>query len=125
VWATMYSRLLPAAATAAVHTAQGSSWHAADRWPCCRHCTQVTGVTYEQAVARQLWDLFDAPFDRSEPIEAMVEMATRGRLRPGSETRPCSAACAHAATWLLTAQLWHEFVVGHSCRKWSCAVGCQ
>ena len=41
-------------------------------------CLQVTGISYEQAVSRQLWDLFEAPFNRSEPLEAMVEMAARG-----------------------------------------------
>lgn len=54
-------------------------------------CKQITGVTYEQAVARQLWDLFEAPFDRSEPIEAMVEMATRGRVPPFASLCSCSA----------------------------------
>jgi hypothetical protein len=63
------------------------AWHMSSRQqtllaacplPCCLLCKQVTGVSYEQAVSRQLWDLFDAPFDRSEPVEAMVEMAARG-----------------------------------------------
>lgn len=39
---------------------------------------QTTGISYEQTVAQQLWDVFEAPFESEEPFQAMVDMTARG-----------------------------------------------
>lgn len=39
---------------------------------------QVIGINYEQTVSQQLWDVFEAPFESTEPFQAMVDMAARG-----------------------------------------------
>ena len=88
---------------------------------CCVICEQLlpyaqeTGITYEAAVARPFWELFQPPFELGgEPWRAMLDVAERaGEFA----IRGCTLADSpHAGSFTITFRCGHASAAqAHAC----------